>query len=209
MRSRRVCIGSGGYRSVASTGMFGERGASRWTVGAWVAVLIGVVVALGWLGGNDDGGDGTVAAAGTTTTSAPSTTPSTAQPSTTTASPPTTTSGDHPLCGLHAGLTDAVRDHLPVQDAEDLEAFNTAQIEFHEAAVQVLDQPEQEAFASMLGWYQDLAVYYEALDWNPSPGLDVLVDNPPPQAPAEAVAVASRTLEDLCGVTPIQDQPAP
>jgi hypothetical protein len=42
-----------------------------------------------------------------------------------------------------------------------------------------------------------------------SPGLEVLAENPPPQPSAEAVSAVSRTLEELCGIVPGEDQPSP
>jgi hypothetical protein len=172
-----------------------------------LAVIIGVLVALGvaqgWFGGDSE----TVA---TSTTQDSSTTTSVAS-STTNATTATTVPpeavGDHPLCALYDDLTSATADHLPVEGPEDLETYVTAQIAFHEAAIGVLEPPESEGFTGMLDWYEALADYYEPLGWNPSPGLDVLTANPPPQPDPEAAAATSQTLEERCGVVPTQDTP--
>lgn len=103
----------------------------------------------------------------------------------------------------------AIEGHLPVEGPEDLESFTTAQVDFHQDALGVLGPDEAEGFAGMLAWYEELVVYYEPLEWNPSPGLEVLAENPPPQPSPEAVSAASRTLEELCGIVPGEDQSAP
>ena len=198
--------------------MTGDRGASRWTVAALLAVVIGVVVSVGvaqgWFDGDGDAAGPESEATDTTDLPAEASAPSSTQTPTTTAAAVATTAqptavGDHPLCGLHEELVVAIEGNLPVEGPEELEAFITAQIDFHQDAVDVLDQPEREGFAGMLTWYEALAVYYEPLEWNPSPGLEVLADNPPPQPSPEAVSAASRTLEELCGIVPGEDQPAP
>jgi hypothetical protein len=221
MRRRRVCIGLREYpgrRRDSSAGsleiaMTSERGASRWTVAALLAVVIGVGVSVGVAQGWFDGGDGSPdpeseAAEGTSTSSSAVPTPTTTAVSTSTSIAPMEV-GDHSLCALHEEMVLAVEGHLPVAGPDDLETFTMAQIEFHQGAVDVLGQPEGDGFAGMLVWYQALTAYYEPLEWNPSPGLEVLAENPPPQPSAEAVTAASRTLEELCGIVPGDDQPAP
>lgn len=220
MRRRRVCIGLRGYpgrRRDSSAGSLGmamtsERGASRWTVAALLAVVIGVGVSVGvaqgWFDGGDDSPDSELEATEETSTSSAVPIPTITTVSTSTTIPPMEV-GDHSLCALHEEMVTAIEGHLPVAGPDDLEAFTMAQIQFHQDAVDVLGQPDGDGFAGMLVWYQALAAYYEPLEWNPSPGLEVLAENPPPQPSAEAVGAVSRTLEDLCGIVPGEDQPAP
>lgn len=187
--------------------MTAERGASRWTVAALLAVIIGAVVAIGvaqgWFGGEAEPVEPEASETQSTQASVDTSTSTTS-----TVVPPQSTSvGDHPLCVSYADLVAAVSDHLPVEGADDLEAYVTAQIAFHQSAVEILDPPEEEGFASQLGWHEALVDYYEPLEWNPSPGLDFLVENPPPQPDPAATASVANTLEELCGVVPTQDVP--
>lgn len=173
----------------------------RWTVGALVAVVIGVIISLGvsqgWFSGDEDS-----PGAEAVTTTGPEADQSQAD-----AAPPVAATGDHPVCGLHETLVAEIQAHLPSDGVEDAAAINSAQIEFYQAATGVLDPADQGPFADMLSWYQAVAAYYEPFDWQP--GLDDLAENPPPTVSSDTVAAASETLEELCGVVPQPDTPTP
>jgi hypothetical protein len=94
-----------------------------------------------------------------------------------------------------------------VEGADDLEAYVTAQVAFHQDAVEILEPPEEDGFVSQLEWHEALVAYYEPLEWNPSPGLEFLVENPPPQPDPAATAAVASTLETICGVVPVSDVP--
>ena len=61
------------------------------------------------------------------------------------------------------------------------------------------------AFAEFLLYEQDLYDFYEAYEWNPSPPLEELVENPPPTAPAAATQTVVQVLEDQCGVVVVTE----
>jgi hypothetical protein len=73
-------------------------------------------------------------------------------------------------------------------------------LDFYTEAVELVDQAVQGAFAEFLLYEQALYDFYEAYEWNPSPPLEELVENPPPTAPATATQTVVQVLEDRCGV---------
>ena len=161
---------------------------------ALAAVGVGVAFAVGAF--EEDPPPTTVAAAtpGTTvTTSAP---PSAAP----TSEPASTTAGDDRLCVAYDEFQTATAIHLPVESPDDLEIVSTATLAFYTEAVELVDPSVQGAFAEMLLYSQARYDYSEAFEWNPSPPLEELLDNPPPTAPAAAIRSVTQVLEDQCGV---------
>lgn len=178
----------------------------------WLVVLVVALVAgglaLALAAGLFEGEGGTTGAAepmttetGTVATAAPST--STPIPTSTAA--PTTTLDDDALCIAYDAYVQAIESHLPVTDAEDLEIFLTAGVEFYTEAVDLIQPPEQEAFAELLAYQRAQHDYSEAHDWNPSPPLEELLDDPPPTAPAAATETVAGVLQDRCGVEIVQE----
>jgi hypothetical protein len=139
------------------------------------------------------------------------TTPASTEPSTTstsaadvvnTSAPPVseTVAGDDPLCLAFQAMVDQSDGHLPVEDAEDLETVRTATVEFYNAAVDLVDPPEQDAFSQLLTYEQELYDWSEANEWSPSRELEDVVDNPPPTIAGADVDVVRQVLEDRCQV---------
>lgn len=122
-----------------------------------------------------------------------------------TSEPVSTTPGDDPLCVAHGELESAVDGHLPVEGPDDLEIVRTASLDFYTEAVELVDPAVQGAFAEFLLYEQALYDFYEAYEWNPSPPLDELVENPPPTAPATATQTVVQVLEDQCGVVVVTE----
>ena len=161
---------------------------------ALAAVGVGVAFAVGAF--EEDPPPTTVAAAsaGTTvTTSAPTSTAPTPEPASTTAD-------DDPLCVAYDDFQTATDGHLPVEGPDDLEIVSTATLAFYTAAVELVDPSLQGAFAELVLYSQARYDYSEAFEWNPSPPLEELLDNPPPTAPAAATQTVTQVLEDQCGV---------
>jgi hypothetical protein len=104
------------------------------------------------------------------------------------------------LCVAHGEFESAVDGHLPVESPEDLEIVRTASLDFYTEAVELVDPAVQGAFAEFLLYEQARYDFYEAFEWNPSPPLEELVENPPPTAPAAATQTVVQVLEDQCGV---------
>lgn len=122
-----------------------------------------------------------------------------------TSEPVSTTPGDDPLCVAHGELESAVERHLPVEGPDDLEIVRTASLDFYTEAVELVDPAVQGAFAEFLLYEQALYDFYEAYEWNPSPPLDELVENPLPTAPAMATQTVVQVLEDQCGVVVVTE----
>jgi len=161
---------------------------------ALAAVGVGVAFAVGAF--EEDPPPTTVAAAlaGTTvTTSASSSTAPASEPVSTTAE-------DDPLCNAYDEFQTATDGHLPVEGPDDLEIVSAATLAFYTEAVELVDPSVQGAFAELLLYSQARYDYSEAFEWNPSPPLEELLDNPPPTAPAAATRTVTQTLEGQCGV---------
>ncbi len=165
---------------------------------ALAAVGVGVAFAVGAF--EEDPPATTVAAASvatTVSTAAPSTSPST--------EPASTAGGDDPLCIAYDEFQTATDGHLPVDGPDDLEIVSTATLAFYTEAVELVDPSVQGAFAEMLLYSQAQYDYSEAFEWNPSPPLEEVLENPPPTAPAAATQTVSQVLEDQCGVVVVTD----
>ena len=87
-----------------------------------------------------------------------------------------------------------------MEGPDDLEIVRTASLAFYTQAVELVDDAAQGAFAEFLLYEQAVYDFYEAYEWNPSPPLEELVENPPPTAPATATRTVVQVLEDRCGV---------
>ena len=161
---------------------------------ALAAVGIGVAFAVGAF--EEDPPPTTVAAAIAGTTLTTSASPSTAP----TSEPVSTIAVDDALCIAYHEFQTATDGHLPVQGPDDLEIVSTATLAFYTEAVELVDGSVQGAFAELLLYSQAQYDYSEAFEWNPSPPLEELVDNPPPTAPAAATQTVTQVLEEQCGV---------
>ena len=178
----------------------------------WLAALAVVIVgggvalalATGVLGGD---GDPTATTTGeAVATTAPTTTsPRTTGSSVTTTVAAETTTSEDPLCLAFEGYARQIEGHLPVEEAEDLEIFLTAGVDFYTKAVALVEPPEQGAFAEILAYQQAQREFSEGHDWNPSPPLEELLENPPPTAPASATQIVADLLEDRCGVEIVRE----
>ncbi len=118
---------------------------------------------------------------------------------------PSTSAGNDPLCVAHEQLVAATDGHLPVEGPDDLEIVRTASLAFYTEAVELVDDAAQGAFAEFLLYEQAVYDFYEAYEWNPSPPLEELVENPPPTAPATATQTVVQVLEDQCGVVVVTE----
>ena len=118
---------------------------------------------------------------------------------------PATTAGDDPLCLAYEEFQTATDGHLPVEGADDLEIVRTSSLAFYTEAVELVDDAAQGAFAEFLLYEQAVYDFYEAYEWNPSPPLEELVENPPPTAPATATQTVIQVLEDQCGVVVVTE----
>jgi hypothetical protein len=161
---------------------------------ALAAVGVGVAFAVGAF--EEDPPPTTLGAAAAGTTAATSASSFTAPSS----DPASTTAGDNPLCVAYDEFQTATDGHLPVEGPDDLEIVSTATLAFYTEAVDLVDPSIQGAFAEMLLYSQTRYDYSEAFEWNPSPPLEELLDNPPPTAPAAATQTVTQVLEDQCGV---------
>ncbi len=94
---------------------------------------------------------------------------------------------------------------FPVEGPDDLEIVRTASLAFYTEAVELVDDAAQGAFAEFLLYEQAVYDFYEAYEWNPSPPLEELVENPPPTAPAAATQTVVQVLEDQCGVVVVTE----
>ena len=158
---------------------------------------LGIAFALGAF--EEDPPPTTEAAVGATTvTAAPALVSSASHPV-------STTPADDPLCIAHGEFEAAVDGHLPVEAPEDLEIVRTASLDFYTQAVELVDPAAQGAFAEFLLYEQALYDFYEAYEWNPSPPLEELLENPPPTAPATATQAVVQVLEDQCSVVVITE----
>ena len=168
-----------------------------WVIAVVVLLVLGIgtAFALGAFDG-DDTPEPTQPAAVVTTEAMAVTTPA----STTSLAPVTTAAGEDPLCVAHAVLTVAVDGHLPVDGPEDLEIVQTATLDFYTEAVDHVEPPERDAFSEFLTYQQASYDHSESFDWNPSPPLGDLLDNPPPTPPQGATAVVIQVLEERCDV---------
>lgn len=178
----------------------------------WLVVLaivlvgggLALVLATDVFGGDRDTSDTSIGAVDGTTIP-PSTVPLTTVTSPTPTSLSVTTVGDDPLCVAYHSYQQAIDGHLPVTDAEDLEIFLTASLEFYGEAVGLVEPPEQEAFAEFLAYQQAQHNFSESHDWSPSPPLEELLENPPPTAPAAATETVATVLENRCGVEVVRE----
>ncbi len=161
------------------------------------AAGLGVAFALGAFG-EETPPTTTSAAIGATSVA-----PSVSLASTTLA--PATSAGNDPLCVAHEQMVSATDGHLPVEGPDDLEIVRTASLAFYTEAVELVDEASQGAFAEFLLYEQAIYDFYEAYEWNPSPPLEELVDNPPPTAPATATQTVIQVLEDQCGVVVVTE----
>jgi len=161
---------------------------------ALAAVGVGVAFAVGAF---EEGPPPTTVPAAIADTTVTTSAPSSMAP---TSEAVSTTAGDDPLCVAHDELQTATDGHLPVEGPDDLEIVSTATLAFYTEAVELVDPSVQGAFAELLLYSQSRYDYSEAFEWNPSPPLEELVDNPPPTAPAAATQTVTQVLEDQCGV---------
>jgi|GEM_PF-4085795 hypothetical protein len=118
---------------------------------------------------------------------------------------PATSAGDNPLCIAYGEFQTATDGHLPVEGPDDLEIVRTASLAFYTEAVELVDDAAQGAFAEFVLYEQAVYDFYEAYEWNPSPPLEELVENPPPTAPAAATQTVVQVLEDQCGVVVVTE----
>ncbi len=118
---------------------------------------------------------------------------------------PATSAADDPLCVAYGEFQTATDGHLPVEGPDDLEIVRTASLDFYTEAVELVDDAAQAAFADFLLYEQAVYDFYEAYEWNPSPPLEELVENPPPTAPAAATQTVVQVLEDRCGVVVVTE----
>lgn len=162
-----------------------------------VAAGLGIALALGAF--EEDPPPTTIAPVAATTVASVSSVASS------TSEPISTTLGDDPLCVAHGELESAFDGHLPVEGPDDLEIVRTASLDFYTEAVELVDPAVQGAFAEFLLYEQARYDFYEAYEWNPSPPLDELVENPPPTAPATATQTVVQVLEDQCGVVVVME----
>lgn len=162
-----------------------------------VVVAAGVMFALGVFDGDDE----PVATTGITT--ATESTIVEAGPTTTATPSVATTTGEDPLCVAYSELSAAVDGHLPVEDAGDLQTYQTANVAFYTEAVGHVDPPDDEAFIEMRDYQQAVYDWAEANDWSPTQDLADLAENPPPTVPEEAVSTVTQVLEDRCDVVPL------
>ena len=176
----------------------------------WIVVTVLVVAALGvgaaFALGLFDGGEGEVPeAAEQPAASTPTSSVTTSLERTPPMTAMTTIPGEDPLCLAHAEMAAAIDGHLPVQGAEDLEIVRTATLAFYTEAVGHVDPPEDDAFSAYLGYEQEVYDWSEANEWSPDRSLEDLAENPPPQVPAEALAVVTQVLEDRCDVVAVRE----
>jgi hypothetical protein len=178
----------------------------------WVVVLAVAVVggglaiaqATGFFDG-EEGTDTTSAGALATTTDPPTKVPTINATTTGSTAASPTTSGEDPLCAAFDEYQEVIDGHLPVEDAEDLELFLTASVDFYSEAVDLVAPPDREAFAEFLAYQQAQHDFSQGYDWNPSPPLEELLESPPPTAPAAATQAVAAVLEDRCGVEVVRE----